>query len=542
MNMYGVLLKKQLAEFFCKPAGKNKKGKFVSKMPLLGYVFIYLLVFVSLSAFFYAISAELCAPLVNSGMDWIYLSYMFLTSIIVCMFGTVFNCYSTLYRARDNDLLLSMPIKPMTILAVRLTVEFLLSLFFALMVMGPAIFNWAMCVTLDGVQIVTAVVMTLATALIGVVLGTLLAFFVAVITSHIKTNHTTLLIVILSISAMVLYYYGIYKAEGMLAEVISNSIVLGEKLEGSTNFLYFIGTGMAGNIRNFVIVLAAVLVLFTLLCVILAKSFYRLATANKGGTKIEYKEKKARQENVELALVRKEIGKFTSSANYILNGAMTGIILVIGAIILAIKKDAVQAGVLQIVSELPEGMYMKDVCAIVICMALTMLMGTTNITPCSVSLERDNLWILKSSPISAWQVLKGKLATGLLISGPCALIGMAGACYALEPGIKNVFLLFVFLILYTLFINQVGLMFGLMFPKLNWTNETAAIKQSVSVLLTMGSGVLITVVLFLIFATGAVPANIMLLGVIAILALLDIGVYFWLKKKGTAKFEKLGSE
>ena len=540
--MYGVLLKKQLAEFFCKPAGKNKKGKFVSKMPLLGYVFIYLLVFVSLSAFFYAISAELCAPLVNSGMDWIYLSYMFLTSIIVCMFGTVFNCYSTLYRARDNDLLLSMPIKPMTILAVRLTVEFLLSLFFALMVMGPAIFNWAMCVTLDGVQIVTAVVMTLATALIGVVLGTLLAFFVAVITSHIKTNHTTLLIVILSISAMVLYYYGIYKAEGMLAEVISNSIVLGEKLEGSTNFLYFIGTGMAGNIRNFVIVLAAVLVLFTLLCVILAKSFYRLATANKGGTKIEYKEKKARQENVELALVRKEIGKFTSSANYILNGAMTGIILVIGAIILAIKKDAVQAGVLQIVSELPEGMYMKDVCAIVICMALTMLMGTTNITPCSVSLERDNLWILKSSPISAWQVLKGKLATGLLISGPCALIGMAGACYALEPGIKNVFLLFVFLILYTLFINQVGLMFGLMFPKLNWTNETAAIKQSVSVLLTMGSGVLITVVLFLIFATGAVPANIMLLGVIAILALLDIGVYFWLKKKGTAKFEKLGSE
>ena len=540
--MYKVLLKKQLTELMLGPANKNKKSKLASKLPAIGYVFVYLLVFFSFASVFYLLSSSLCVPLVNSGLDWLYLAYMFLLSVVVCMVGTVFNCYAVLYKAKDNDLLLAMPIKPITILAARLTGEYLISLFFSLMVMGPAVINLVNCITLSGCQIITLIIMILMIPVIGLVLSAMLAFIVAAITSHIKTNHTTLLIVILSIGAIALYYYGIYRAEEVLATILSDSLLLGEEIEGSGNLLYILGAGMAGDIKYLLIIVLIVIALFSLLCFILAKSFYRLATANKGGVKVEYKEKAVRQAGTEAALLRKEIGKFFSSANYILNGAMVSFILIIGAVVIVFKKAAVQEALANVTANLPEGMVAEDTLALIICMIMAMVMGTTNITPCSVSLERDNLWILKSFPIDSWQVLKQKVAAGLLITGPAALIGVAGACYAAEPGIKNVIILVAFVILFSLFVNMAGLMFGLIFPKLNWTNETAAIKQSISVVITMGAGFILTLLMFVVFATNIIPAATTLLVVLGLLLVLDTGVYFWLKKKGTIRFERLGSE
>ena len=43
-------------------------------------------------------------------MGWLYFAIMGLMAILLGAFGSVFNTYSGLYLAKDNDLLLSMPI------------------------------------------------------------------------------------------------------------------------------------------------------------------------------------------------------------------------------------------------------------------------------------------------------------------------------------------------------------------------------------------------------------------------------------------------
>ena len=55
-----------------------------------------------------------------AGMGWLYFALMGLMAMFLGAFGSVFNTYSSLYLAKDNDLLLSLPIPVRIIMASRL--------------------------------------------------------------------------------------------------------------------------------------------------------------------------------------------------------------------------------------------------------------------------------------------------------------------------------------------------------------------------------------------------------------------------------------
>ena len=71
-------------------------------------------------------------------MDWLYFTIMALLAIVLGAFGSVFNTYSSLYLAKDNDLLLSMPIPVRTILLSRLLSVYLMGLMYSGVVLLPA--------------------------------------------------------------------------------------------------------------------------------------------------------------------------------------------------------------------------------------------------------------------------------------------------------------------------------------------------------------------------------------------------------------------
>ncbi len=52
-------------------------------------------------------SIGLCAPLHEAGLDWLYFTLFALVGVLMGVFGSVFNTFSGLYQAKDNDLLLS---------------------------------------------------------------------------------------------------------------------------------------------------------------------------------------------------------------------------------------------------------------------------------------------------------------------------------------------------------------------------------------------------------------------------------------------------
>ena len=127
--MVKILLKKQLTEIFRSYFYDAKKNKARSKAAITGYIVLFVILMVGiLGGMFTFLSVSLCGALTAVGFDWLYFAIMSLLAILLGAFGSVFNTYSGLYLAKDNDLLLSMPIPVGTIMISRLLGVYLMGL------------------------------------------------------------------------------------------------------------------------------------------------------------------------------------------------------------------------------------------------------------------------------------------------------------------------------------------------------------------------------------------------------------------------------
>ena len=78
-------------------------------------------------------------PFHTMGLDWLYMTMTVLMTSMIMMIGTVFLAKSILFEAKDNAILLTMPIPPTVILTVRMTALYLMNLLWGLTVMIPAL-------------------------------------------------------------------------------------------------------------------------------------------------------------------------------------------------------------------------------------------------------------------------------------------------------------------------------------------------------------------------------------------------------------------
>ena len=144
--MLKTLLKKQMAEIFRTYFYDTRKSKPRSKASTIFlFVMFGVLMIGVLGTMFTLLSVFLCAPLTEAGLAWMYFTVMALLAILFGAFGSVFNTFAGLYLAKDNDLLLSMPIPVRYILTARLLGVYLLGLMYSGVLLLPAVIvYWCM--------------------------------------------------------------------------------------------------------------------------------------------------------------------------------------------------------------------------------------------------------------------------------------------------------------------------------------------------------------------------------------------------------------
>ena len=105
--MLKQLVKKQMAEIFRSYLYDAKKSQKRAKGTVILYfaLFVFLMVGV-LGGMFAFVAMMLCDAMAAVDMGWLYFTLMGLVAIFMGAFGSVFNTYSSLYLAKDNDLLL----------------------------------------------------------------------------------------------------------------------------------------------------------------------------------------------------------------------------------------------------------------------------------------------------------------------------------------------------------------------------------------------------------------------------------------------------
>ena len=142
--MLRILFKKQMSELNQSFFQDKKKGKRRSAVSTVALFLLYLSLFVCLGGIFFYVGKVLCLPLVQAGIGWLYFAIMGMIALALGIFGSVFNTFASLYQAKDNDLLLSLPIPIYAILLVRISGVYVMGLLYGSIVMIPTLIVYVM--------------------------------------------------------------------------------------------------------------------------------------------------------------------------------------------------------------------------------------------------------------------------------------------------------------------------------------------------------------------------------------------------------------
>lgn len=526
-----LLMKIRLKSMF----GSMKKSM-GSKKAGMGALVVFLVIICVISIESLMFGAwYLLAPLLETDFSWLYFALAGILAFAFGIFGTVFTTQSQMYQAKDNELLLAMPIKPLHIISSRILVLYLLTFVFTAVVMVPAGIVYA---TRYGFSLKFAVLYLLAMVLLSMVtqtitclLGWLLHFLLA------GFKHKAIVATFFLTIVMIAYLVVMNRLDDVLLTLVENGGKIAGALQSFAWPFYAMGLGCMGDVIQFLLFAVFSLGIFAVVIFVLSKTFVKAMLAG-GRTKGATKQK--RDEKVRTAaatICKKESKRFFTSTTYLVNIGM-GLFMVVAFVIAGIMfKDSI----VQTLGMMKNGGKMY---AIIIVGAMGLLAAMTPISAPSVSLEGKHIWVLRSMPVPGSVVLNAKLRFHCIVTVPLAFVGSAVLGFVYGCSVVETLLAAVCASLLFVLCGSLGIIFNMCFPKLDWPSEAAPCKQSIAIFFVMFVMLFVSGGVAVLWFVGnkllGVEYSTVVLLLLAVL-LVVLNYLFWLlmTKWGGKKFETL---
>ena len=531
--MVKTLLKKQLSEIFRAYFVDVKKNKARTKVStILYFVLFAFLMIVVMSAFFGSFAFGL-SSIISVGFGWLYYAIFIFLSALFGVFGSVFSTYSGLYLAKDNDLLLSMPVPVRAIMVSRLLGVYLMGLLYSLVALLPAIAIYLITVPLSTFNIIGAVFLPITVSLFVLALSCIFGYLVAKLSLKLKNKSFITVIIVLFFLA--LYYFVYFKATAFVSDFIANVEVYAKNIKEKAFLVYTVGKSAEGDIYPLVIVFLAVTLMLLATLYVISRSFLKIATSTATAEKVKYKQKREKSKSVLGAVLFKEAKRFTSSSNYMLNCGLGILFLFLAGVFALLKSSDLNI----LLNTQFSGF--KDIAYIAVCAVICMIVSMNDISTPSVSLEGKTLWQIRSLPVPTKTVLKSKYLFQIICNIVPALFCAVCIVVALKPDILTAVLILIFTAEYVCFHAIFSIFCGLHKPNLNWANEIVPIKQGIGVLFAIFGGWGYAILLggsYLLFGMF-ISTQLYLLIFVLITALIGLLIYRWINTKGITIFENL---
>lgn len=510
-------------------AARSKKTQ--SKAKLFAFTLLMLYALASLGFAFWHYLSVMSASFFEAGLAWLYWAVVALSDFSLMFIGTVFFAKAQLYEAKDNELLLSMPVKPSAILVSRLVMLLVISAVFSLPVLIPAAYvGWSAAA--PGVYGVAAFLLVfLLLPFFALSAAALFGWLLSLLSARVKNK--SLFGTIACVAAMLAYSYFIARLNSSMMEGVDYAQGISGALGGIV-LLYWIGSAVAGSAGY----LALVCLIFTgtsaaAYC-ILSVTFIRTATAQRGFARAKYVERSAKTASPDTALLRRELACLCSSSAYMVNCGLGLLMTAVAAAALVIKRAEVH----ELLASAPElAVYAPSALTLALCLLAAMNFFSAP----AVSLEGKSIWIAQSLPVDTKRILRSKLKMHIYICAPVTLLASLICSAVLGLGAVQTVLVVVQPLVFTVFMALLGLTENLRHPNLDWINETQAVKTGFGLLFTMliSWAVIALLVLLLIF-TGSAGGGI-LTGAVstAVMVFVCLLMYRWLMNKGVKLYRAL---
>ena len=540
--MLKILMKKEVLELVRGIITDRKTGQKAKKGTIILYIGLFALLFFSFGSMFFGSAYSLITLFAPMGMDWLPMAMMAMMTVGVGLFGSVLTTYTTLYLPKDNEFLLSMPIKPGTILFARIVAVYIMGLLFSACAWIPSlIVQWSAFKNLSILAKLNGVLLLFVINVFTTTLSCLIGWLVALIAVRIPTKRKSVVNVAVTIVFLVAYYYVIGNSNKLLASITANAAGYETSIRGWGYIFYQIGLAATGNAMSMIIFAAFAALTFAICYLLLQKSFIKITTMKRGDKKVEYKEKSVQAQSVDKALMRREIKRFMGISTYMLNTGLGVILAPAAAIVIFVKRNDIATLTEMLRNSTGNPIPFITMMPMIACALVCVVIGMDAMATPSIALEGNTFWIIKTMPVETYKKLAAKSMAQLVVNIIPAIVSILIIAVALGVKFRVGLCMLVVVIVFTMFSSEFCLMLAFYKPDMQWKNIQVPVKQAMNVLFAiLGNFVVCLSMVALTFVLLKFTDIVYSLLVVA--AALYVGTLLirrWNMIKGVALFEVL---
>lgn len=473
--------------------GRNSNGK--EKGFSVGtaiIITIIVIAFVFMMMFSFGLAVVMGLQMRMKNCLWLYFPLGVVASTVFALVGSIFAAQSYLFDSKDNDLLLSMPIKPSAVLLSRMLSLFLLNCTYSYLIYIPVGIAYGMFFHYTPVTLIYYILSLILIPAVTTGMSCIFGYLLGKISSKIPNkNFLTVVFGFLMLAVLVVVGLNL----GPIVSLLMNNIeIVAGFIKDSFALLYWYGVATnTGNFLYLLPMLSICVALPVLVYVFLSRKFMKLITHKAIHKKKKYVEKPMVKTNLQYALIKKEVAFFFSIPGYVMNAGMSTIMALLLGAAIVMQGD-------EIVKWLP--LMFPDasgsLVALMVGSSLAMCCTMNDVTAPSISLEGKTLWILKSTPIKPMTVFLGKAVLSPIVSLPGVIFTAIASAIILPLNSLDVLFVILTPVLACLFSGFLGVCINLKLPRFDWSAEITVIKQSMSVIITLLVAMFFTAVPFVV--------------------------------------------
>ena len=530
LTLLKACMSDNMSLFRIKTKSQSKKTKVLLPVILFVFIFCYIAGF----------SNMIIEPLIEIRSEYVLLTLFVTFTTIITFVEGIYKSGSLLFNLKDDNLLLSLPIKKSTVLFVRIFKFYSFEVLYNSLFLMPAMVIYAYYVNVNISYYIVSIFALLLLPIVPIIISCIIGGVIN--SSASKFKHKNYVQTIITMILLVFIFWGSYNLENAINNLTQNAEIINRVI---TKIYYplslYIKLVTNFNIVDFIKFVLINILIFAISIIIFSKIYFKI-NSNTKAVKLSTKSKKGNykiKSNSQIkALIKKELNRFANTPVFVINAAFGLAIFLIGCIVISIKFDSV---INPFAEEIPIEFVNSFIPVILfgfICFSSLM----SSITSSMISLEGKSFSILKSLPVSSFKIILSKVLTAVCIMIPIFIVGDIVLFIRFSFNILEIILILIASVILPFVAETLGIIINLKYPKMDADSDTEIVKQSMSSAISVFSGMILTgLTIFLIVKCIEHNINIDLiitLG-ISIYALLCAVLLLYLKKESIKDFNKI---
>ena len=459
----------------------KKQTKFSKILPII-------IVLILMSTIF-SYAELIIKNLTSIHMEYVLLTlFIFITSIMTFIEG-VYKTSSLLFNLKDDNLLLSLPIKRSIVLFIRIFKFYVFELLYNSIFLIPALIVYIKYINPNFIFYIVSIIGIFLFPVIPILLSCLFGSIITYLSSKFKGKNIAQTIFTMIFIIIILYFS--YNSENLISGISKNAININDFI---TKFYYpagaYINLLNNFNVFNLILFVFIHILIFILVIMFIGKTYFKI-NSNIKSIKTSKNNKKylIKRSSITKSLIKKEFNRIINSTVFITNTAFGLVLFLIGCVLLSMKfGDIINSFNDNLIINIPD---INNIIPLLLFSFVCLTSFMTSMTSSMISLEGRSFNILKSLPVKPYNIINSKVLASLLLIVPCLLLGDLIIFIRFKFDLLSIILILLASVIFPLISQTIGIIVNLKYPKLDAKNDTEVVKQSMSSMISVFLGMLL---------------------------------------------------